>query len=144
MFSGALGLIFARNGKNMEVEVKIGNCFRLNRVVGKIIKQQASLPVRDALWFFKLHRQLNEIEEFVLQRLELVLGSGLDVTKEMTEAQTLVYDAIMNTPTCVNIDKAEAAAGIFDNAEITLTIEDVELLCEIFPEESMTCLKAAR
>lgn len=119
---------------NMEIDVKIGNCFRLNRVINKIIAQQTHLPVKDAFWFFKLHKQLNEIEEFVLQRLELVLGTGFDITKGMDETQTLLYDTIMNSPTTLTIVRTEDAKNLFCNDRITLTIEDVEILSEIFPD----------
>lgn len=114
----------------MEKVVKIGHGFQLNRVILKIIKQQADITAKTAFELYKLHKNLDEMEEFVFSRIALIYGDNISA-KSIINMDNPVCNAIMESETLIEIPKIDINE-ILKSDKIKLEIDDIEILNKIF------------
>ena len=115
----------------MQKTISISYGFNLNKTIDKIIKQQVDIPANIAFALYKLHRQLTEMEEFVLQRLSMVCGDDIDFNN-MTENQKILYSSVFDSEINIELEDGIDIDKIIKNNKINLSIQDVEILNNIF------------
>lgn len=115
----------------MQKTISISYGFNLNKTIDKIIKQQVDIPANIAFALYKLHRQLTEMEEFVFQRLSMVCGDDIDFNN-MTENQKILYSSVFDSQINIELEDGIDIDKIIKNNKINLSIQDVEILNNIF------------
>lgn len=114
----------------MEQTIKIKDAFKLNSVIYKIIKQQVNISASNAFSLYKLHKNLNEIENFVFERISLIYGDNFDFYN-MSDEQKVVYDAVMNSDITLDVPNINVDE-LTNNDKLQMKIEDFEILDFIF------------
>ena len=115
----------------MQKTISISYGFNLNKTIDKIIKQQVDIPANIAFALYKLHRQLTEMEKFVFQRLSMVCGDNIDFNN-MTENQKILYSSVFDSEINIELEDGIDIDKIIKNNKINLSIQDVEILNNIF------------
>ena len=115
----------------MQKTISISYGFNLNKTIDKIIKQQVDIPANIAFALYKLHKQLTEMEEFVFQRLSMVCGDNIDFNN-MTENQKILYFSVFDSEINIELENDIDIDKITKNNKISLSIQDIEILNNIF------------
>lgn len=115
----------------MEYLIKINDCFKLKKVIEKLILQQIELPVNISYDLYNLYKELDNIERFFFERLGIVFNASYIDFNKLTDNQTIIVNTILESKvkidTNVNIFK-----WLVKNENVKLAIDDVGIICAIF------------
>lgn len=81
---------------------KVYQIIKANIVFDKLIKQQIGFEINVAYRIYKLKKELDEIEEFVMDRLTMLLGDGYDL-ENLDNNEKILYEALMMDEMKINV-----------------------------------------
>lgn len=111
--------------------------FKLNQSIERLIEQDCNLSFNNGYKLIQIKRELDDIEQYAVSKLNQVIDNERLRSNEMTEEEQMVYVTIMNNEVEVSDIKIDFD-NIKENNEITLPLSDIEML-SVFFEEKKTC-----
>ena len=110
------------------MSIKIYDVFELNRILRKLLEQQASYKIQTAFKLYNLIKWLDETEEFIFKRMKMVFG------EERTDEQNPLYMAFLSsqmpfTETSLTIDEL-----LDTENDVNVGLKDVEILEKMLPK----------
>lgn len=111
--------------------------FKLNQSIERLIEQDCNLSFNNGYKLIQIKRELDDIEQYAVSKLNQVIDNERLISNEMTEEEQMVYVTIMNNEVEVSDIKIDFD-NIKENNEITLPLSDIEML-SVFFEEKKTC-----
>lgn len=100
-----------------------------NVVLEKLLKQQHEYNIQTAYKIYKLKKELDEVENFTMDRLKLALGNDYDLDN-LDENQKMLYTSIMLTQ--ININDTDLKLNdLTDNDRLKITVNEVEKIVNL-------------
>lgn len=104
----------------------IYNIMLCNNVIYKLIQQQINYTVNIAYKIFKLKKELDEIEQLMLERWECIFGKEYDIN-QFTDEEIKTYNMTLNVE--IDVDCYDLTIeDIVNNDKVSLSIEDIEII----------------
>lgn len=113
------------------------NVFKINQSVERLIEQNIKLSFNNGYKLLQLKKELDNIEQYTVSKLNQVIDNERMKANQMTDEEQMTYLTIMNSEIEINDIKIDFD-NIKENNEITLPLQDIELL-SVFFEEKKTC-----
>lgn len=111
--------------------------FKLNQSIERLIEQDCNLSFNNGYKLIQIKRELDDIEQYAVSKLNQVIDNERLKSNEMTEEEQMVYVTVMNNEVEVSDIKIDFD-NIKENNEITLPLSDIEML-SVFFEEKKSC-----
>lgn len=106
----------------MVKKIKIIEALRLNETIQKLMNAQIAFPMNVSFELFKIHKKLNQVEEFLFCRIKNIFGEDFKIMS-MTNEQKCIYNDIMNEEIEIDINPLEKED--FETIKnVNITIED--------------------
>lgn len=97
-----------------------------NNVIYKLLEQQISYPINVAYKIYKLKKELDEIEQLMYDRWNILFGSDYDITT-FTEEEITLYNTTLQAQ--LDVDLFELSINqVTHNNTVELTISEMETL----------------
>ena len=105
---------------------RIYDVMTCNNVLTKLVEQQINFSINIAYKLHKLKNELDEIEQLIFQRWELLFGENFD-TDTFTQEEITAYNLTLEAE--VNIDIYDLKIDdIISNKQVKLTIDEVGII----------------
>lgn len=110
----------------------IFDILNFNTVLHKITEQQICFPINIAYKLFKLKKEIDEIEELIFERWEILFGKDYNV-EMFNEEQIQVYNLTLQSEVEIDIYDLKKE-NILSNENAFLSIKDVETINLFFKD----------
>ena len=70
----------------------------LNDAVNILFEEEIKFPINTAYKLFKLKNNLNEISDYIINRIVELIPKLKEENPELTEEETIIYQTILNSP----------------------------------------------
>lgn len=105
---------------------RIYDVMTCNNVLTKLVEQQINFSINIAYKLHKLKNELDEIEQLIFQRWELLFGENFNVDT-FTQEEITAYNLTLEAE--VNIDIYDLKIDdIISNKQVKLTIDEVGII----------------
>ena len=105
---------------------RIYDVMTCNNVLTKLVEQQINFSINIAYKLHKLKNELDEIEQLIFQRWELLFGENFDADT-FTQEEITAYNLTLEAE--VNIDIYDLKIDdIISNKQVKLTIDEVGII----------------
>lgn len=116
------------------MEMSIQDAFQLNLSLSKLFEQEILLPLKCGYDIYRILKYLNELEEYVFQRMEKVIPREHLENGNLTEEDTIIYNSIINSK--VTVPKFEITKDeLMSNIEAKLSLQDISNICQLFEQK---------
>ena len=110
----------------MRITRKIYDVMTCNNVLTKLVEQQIDFSINIAYKLHKLKNELDEIEQMIFQRWELLFGENFDADT-FTQEEITAYNLTLEAE--VNIDIYDLKIDdIISNKQVKLTINEIGII----------------
>lgn len=112
------------------MRIKLNDVIRANIALGRLIGQQKEYNINLSYRLYKLKKQLDEVEEYIMDRLHVAIGEDdLDniTNSEMETLNEVLLESYIEED-FVNVSLDE----VMSTDKVTLTVEDIDSLSKIF------------
>lgn len=110
----------------MIVTRRIYDIMTCNNVLSKLIEQQINFSINVAYKLYKLKKELDEIEQLMFQRWELLFGENFDANT-FTQEEITAYNLTLEAEADIDIYDLKVD-DIISNKQVKLTIDEVGII----------------
>lgn len=114
--------------------LKVSELFEINEALSKLLSQDKEYPINIGYDIYRVKKNLDDIESYVVNRLCMVLDNERMSKNELTNEEMLVYDTVMNSDVEIETFKIEKEK-LFDNNNVKLTVKEVGLIDRLFEQK---------
>lgn len=108
---------------------KVYEIINANIAMEKLINQQDKYNIATAYKIYKLKKNLDEIENFIMDRLVMILGENYDLNN-LNENEKIIYQSLMMSD--IDFDNCDLTMKEITNSDsITVTVNDIEKISKI-------------
>lgn len=116
--------------------ISVYEAFSLNRAIEKLIENDIKMSFNDGYQFYQLKKELNNIEQYTVKRLNNVIQTEHLNTNQLTDDEQMIYLAVMNSE--VNISDYDINLdNLKDNKELCASIKDIMILYDVFGKKNV-------
>lgn len=119
--------------------ISVYNVFSLNRAIENLIKQDINLSFKCGFQFYRLKKELDEIERYTVDRLNKVINTEHLNNNTLTNDEESIYLAVMNSMVELDTDKIDLEE-LKTNSELKAGLKDIMFIYEILSEKNNTTL----